>query len=75
MSSLNEAKEQVSVSSQVDTILKNRLRRFKYLIRSNRLDDALCIADEFFEWFDPKGMTAEDFISYFCMEDLEENDS
>ena len=71
MSFANETK---SVSKQVDIILKNRLRRFKYLVRSNRLDDALCIADEFFEWIDPKGMTAEDFISYYCADELEDMD-
>ena len=41
--------EQNSVSSQIDTILKNRYRRFRYLMRNDRIDDAMAVADEFFE--------------------------
>ena len=64
--------EQTSVSSQRDTILKNRCRRFKYLMRNNRIDDAFAIADEFFEWLNPEDEMYEDDIRYFCDDELEE---
>ena len=64
--------EQNSVSSQVDTILKNRCRRFKYLMRNNRMEDAFAIADEFFEWLNPEDEMYEDVIGYFCDDELQE---
>ena len=64
--------EQNSVSSQRDTILKNRCRRFKYLMRNNRMEDAFAIADEFFEWLNPEDEMYEDVISYFCDDELQE---
>jgi|11_taG_2_1085331.scaffolds.fasta_scaffold05303_7 hypothetical protein len=44
------AKEQASVSNQIDTIMQNRLRRFKFLLKKDRMDDAMALADEFYEW-------------------------
>ena len=41
--------EQNSVSSQIDTILKNRYRRFRYLMRNDRIDDAMAIHKEISE--------------------------
>ena len=64
--------EQNSVSSQVDTILKNRCRRFKYLMRNNRMEDAFAVADEFFEWFNPEIELDEDVISYYCDDELQD---
>ena len=64
--------EQNSVSSQVDTILKNRCRRFKYLMRNNRMEDAFAVADEFFEWFYPEMELDEDVISYYCDDELQD---
>ena len=64
--------EQNSVSSQVDTILKNRCRRFKYLMRHNRMEDAFAVADEFFEWFNPEMELDEDVISYYCDDELQD---
>lgn len=64
--------EQNSVSSQVDTILKNRCRRFKYLMRNNRMEDAFAVADEFFEWFNPEMELDEDVISYYCDDELQD---
>ena len=64
--------EQNSVSSQVDTILKNRCRRFKYLMRNNRMEDAFAVADEFFEWFNPEMELNEDVISYYCDDELQD---
>lgn len=28
------------------------VERFKYLMAENRVEDALCLADEFYEWLD-----------------------
>ena len=64
--------EQNSVSSQVDTILKNRCRRFKYLMRNNRMEDAFAVADEFFEWFNAEMELDEDVISYYCHDELQD---
>ena len=67
--------EQNSVSSQVDTILKNRYRRFRYLQRNDRMDDAIALADEFVEWLDPEfdvDEVTQDVIGYFCEDELEE---
>ena len=64
--------EQTSVSRQIDTILKNRYRRFRYLMRNDRMEDAMAIADEFFEWFNPEFEMNEDVISYYCTDELEE---
>lgn len=67
--------EQNSVSSQVDTIMKNRYRRFRYLMRNDRMDDAMAIADEFYEWIDPDfdvDEVTQDEIGYFCEDELEE---
>ena len=64
--------EQNSVSSQVDTILKNRCRRFRYLMRNNRMEDAFAVADEFFEWFNPEMELDEDVISYYCDDELQD---
>lgn len=41
------------LSDQVETIMKNRERRFMYLMRNERHDDAIAIGDEFLEWMDP----------------------
>ena len=42
--------EQESVCRQVDLVMKNRLRRFKFLLKKDRMEDAMAIADEFYEW-------------------------
>ena len=64
--------EQTSVSRQFDTIMKNRYRRFKYLMRNDRTDDAMAIADEFFEWLNPDVEMDEDVFSYYCSDELED---
>jgi hypothetical protein len=64
--------EQTSVSRQFDTIMKNRYRRFKYLMRNDRTDDAMAIADEFFEWLNPEIELNEDVLGYYCEDELEE---
>jgi hypothetical protein len=42
--------EYESVSEQVETIMKNRFRRFKYLMSKERVEDAVAIGEEFTEW-------------------------
>ena len=74
---MSHLSEQNSIVSQIDTILKNRYRRFKHLQRNNRMEDAIAVADEFLEWIDPDyfdNINAEDDppVTYFCLDELEE---
>ena len=76
---MSKLTEQDSISDQFDTILKNRYRRFKYLQRNNRMEDAIAIADEFIEWIDPDFHEVahpyendENAIKYFCLDELEQ---
>tara|TARA_Y100000385_G_scaffold286222_1_gene347810 strand:+ start:2685 stop:2900 length:216 start_codon:yes stop_codon:yes gene_type:complete len=64
--------EQESVSSQVDVIMKNRERRFKFLMNKDRTLDAIAVGEEFMEWMmlDQEDCTEE--ILYFRIEDLQE---
>lgn len=59
------------LSRQVDTIMENRTRRFKFLIRKERLDDAFAVADEFYEWLHPDHADDDDLIVYFDANELE----
>jgi len=64
--------EQESVSAQVDVIMKNRERRFKFLMNKDRCADAIAVGEEFIEWMmlDQEDCTEE--ILYFRIEDLQE---
>ena len=64
--------EQESVSAQVDVIMKNRDRRFKFLMNKDRTLDAIAVGEEFMEWMmiDQEDCTEE--ILYFRIEDLQE---
>ena len=42
------------ISEQRDNIYDYVIDRFKHLISNNDLNDALCLADEFFEWMNPE---------------------
>lgn len=55
------------LSDQVETIMKNRERRFMYLMRNNRHEDAIAVGDEFLEWMDPDKM---DPIVWYDEEEL-----
>ena len=59
--------KQQKLSDQVESILSNRNRRFRYLMRKDRMEDALALGGEFFEWFDP---TKSVEIEYFDEEEL-----
>lgn len=68
---MNKAqREQESVCQQVDHIMKNRLRRFKFLLKKGKTDDALALADEFFEWMNLEDQTDDDAIHYFNVNEL-----
>lgn len=45
-----QEKEYESVSEQSDQILLYMQDRFQELMEENRMDDAIAIGDEFFEW-------------------------
>jgi hypothetical protein len=55
--------------TQVDKTLKNRERRFKFLMSKERSEDAIAVAEEFVEWIDPDNV--ED-IFYVDMNEMEE---
>lgn len=55
------------LSDQVETIMKNRERRFMYLIRGERNDDAIAVGDEFMEWMNPE---VQDPIVWYDSDEL-----
>lgn len=69
---MTEQQEYEAVSRQVDMILSNRERRFLFLTRKDRIDDAIAVADEFYEWLDPEHKDDEDLIHYFSVDELNE---
>ena len=52
------------LSAQRDDIYDYMCDRFKQMIVEERLDDAMAIADEFFEWLDPEQMDDEETFYY-----------
>lgn len=67
---MNKATQE-QLSRQMDAIMENRLRRFKFLIRKDRNEDAFAIADEFYEWMHPDHADDDDLITYYNEEELE----
>jgi len=57
------------LSYQRDLVYDYCCERFKELIAEDRHEDALSIADEFFEWLDPDQMEEEETM-YFNEEEL-----
>lgn len=57
------------LSYQRDLIYDYCCDRFKELIAEDRHEDALAIADEFFEWLDPEQLENEQTM-YFNEEEL-----
>ena len=55
------------LNDQIESILSNRQRRFAFLMRKDRMEDAIALGDEFYEWFDPN---KETHIEYFDEEEL-----
>ncbi len=63
--------EQESVSAQVDVIMKNRERRFKFLMKKGRIDDAIAVGGEFYEWMEIDQDECDEEILYFRIEDFQ----
>jgi len=57
------------LSYQRDIIYDYCCERFKELMAEDRHEDALAIADEFFEWLDPEQLEEEETM-YFNEEEL-----
>ena len=52
------------ISSRRDDIYEWATGRFKQLMSEDRIDDALALADEFFEWLDPEQLHSEETLFY-----------
>ena len=52
------------ISARRDDIYEWATGRFKQLMAEDRLDDALALADEFFEWLDPDQLHSEETLFY-----------
>jgi putative SOS response-associated peptidase YedK len=47
------------ISQQRDDIYDWVVARFRYFMENDEIDNALCLADEFFEWMDPDQLDNE----------------
>jgi len=52
------------LSYQRDLVYDYMCDRFKDLISEDRHDDALALADEFYEWLDPEQLEEEETLYY-----------
>ena len=52
------------ISARRDDIYEWATDRFKQLMAEDRLDDALALADEFYEWLDPEQLHSEETLFY-----------
>ena len=68
----HEEQEAIRLSKQMVKILQNRERRFLFLTKKERIDDAIAVADEFYEWLAPEHEDDDDLILYFNAEELED---
>jgi len=64
--------EQQSVSEQVDAIMANRNRRFKFLMKKDRIQDAIAVGEEFLEWMMLDKEDCAEEILYFRLDDLQQ---
>ena len=55
------------ISAQRDSIYEGVVNQFCTLMANERIDDALALADEFFEWMDPRTYINES--THFYLED------
>ena len=67
----DEELDAIKLSQQMDTIMKNRERRFMFLTKKERVDDAIAVADEFYDWLAPEHADDDDLILYYNAEELE----
>lgn len=65
-----EEQAAIRMSKQMEKIIDNRHRRFMYLTRKDRVDDAIAVADEFYEWFAPEHEDDDDLILYYDAQEL-----
>ena len=49
----------LQISEQRDDLCEWMIARFRELMEADRIDDAICLADEWFEWADPKNYINE----------------
>ena len=54
----------LQISEQRDQICNWMVERFRYLIEEKRMEDAMAIGDEFFEWADPENYINESTLCY-----------
>ena len=59
------------LSAQRDEIYESVVDRFRVLIAEDRHDDAIALADEFYEWMDPNQLEEEQ-THYYNEEELEQ---
>ena len=57
------------ISAQRDAIYDGVVSQFRNLMANEQIDDALALADEFFEWMDPNQLEDEETI-YFNENEL-----
>ena len=54
----------LQISEQRDEICNWMVERFRYLIEEKRMEDAMALGDEFFEWADPENYINESTMFY-----------
>ena len=57
----------LQISEQRDDLCEWMVARFRELMEEDRIDDAICLADEWFEWADPENYINES--THFYNED------
>ena len=60
-----EERDAIKLSKQMEKIVVNRYSRFMFLTGKDRVDDAIAVATEFYEWFAPEHEDDEDLILYY----------
>jgi len=61
--------ESLLISQRRDDIYDWVTKRFTNLMAEERVEDALCFADEFFEWLDPNQLDEEETL-FFNIDEL-----
>ena len=54
----------LQISEQRDQICNWMVERFRHLLEEKRMEDAMAIGDEFFEWADPENYINESTLFY-----------
>ena len=52
------------ISAQRDDIYEGVVAQFRVLMANDMIDEALALADEFFEWMDPEQLEDEPTVFY-----------